>query len=234
MCTRKMEVWWYSRSVMLKVLVFDTGSGGEMFADYIEQELAVVEVLRELHYEMETDCSLKEMQLLTEAALLPHIGKVDVIVLASYEITLATLKFLQRKYPRQKFVGFWPRLCRRLERFPDGRRVMLLASKAVQQSAAYNRELEELNRFEIIESEHGEWAEVEAGMASAEDLRKERKKTGEIDAILVYCTDYHYMKRTFEKLYGWQVRVIDDYAGVFRDTCLALGLRGVDGGRSRF
>lgn len=205
-----------------------------MFADYVERELAVIEVVRELHYEMDKGYSLKEMQLLTEAALIPYIGRVDLIVLASYEITAATLTFLQRRHPRQKFVGFRPRLSRRLEDFPDGRRVMLVASRSVQQSAAYNRELEDLERFELVESEHGEWAEVEAGMASAEDLRKERRKTGEIDAILMYCTDYRYLRRTFEKLYGWQVKVIDDYAGVFRDICLALKLRGVDGGRSRF
>lgn len=205
-----------------------------MFADYVERELAVVDVVRELHYEMNTNCSLEEMRMLTEAILLRHIGKANVIVLASYEISLATLEYLQRKYPQQKFVGFRPRLSQMLDKFPSGRRVMLLASRAVQQSAAYNHELEDLERFEIIESEHGEWAGVEAGIASVEDLRKERRKTGKVDAILMYCTDYRYMKRTFEKIYGWQVRIYDDYAGVFRDTCMALGLRGVDGGRSRF
>ena len=219
---------------MLKIVIFDTGTGGEMFADYVEQELAVVEVVRELHYEMAADCSLGEMRLLTEAALLPHIGKADVIVLASYEITSAALTFLQRKYPRQKFLGFRPRLSRRLGGFPDGKRIMLVASRIVQRSAAYNHELEDLGRFKLVESEHDDWAEVEAGLASVEDLRREQRKIGKIDAILMYCTDYRYLGRTFEKLYGWQVKVIDDYAGVFRDICLALGLRGVDGGRNHF
>ncbi len=205
-----------------------------MFADYVEQELAVVEVVRELHFELDTKRSLKELCALTEAALVPYIGKADVIVLASYEITLATLPFLQKKYPGQKFIGFRLRLSQRLERLPDGRRVMLLASNSVQHSAAYARELDTLERFEIVESTHEEWAEIEAGLASAEDLRKERRKTGDVDVILMYCTDYRYMRRTFEKIYGWNVKVIDDYAGVFRDTCLALGLRGVDGGRSRY
>ena len=215
-------------------MIFDTGVGGELFADFVENELAIVDVVRELHYELNTNYSLGDLRVMIEAALLRHIGKADVIVIASYELTLAALTFLQRKYPYQKFVGFQPRLSDRLDRLPNGKRVMMLASGIVQRSAAYARELESLERFEVIESEHDDWAEVEAGMASAEDLRKERRRTGTVDAILMYCTDYRYMKKTFEKIYGWNVKIIDDYDGVFRDTCLALGLRGVDGGRKRF
>ena len=205
-----------------------------MFAEYVERELAIVDVVRELHYELDPRCSVGDICVAVEAALLRHIGRVDVIVLASYEVTLAALGYLQRKYPRQKFVGFQPRLSRRLGKLRDGRRVMLVASEVVQRSAAYNRELAELSRFTVVESEHDEWADAEAGRASAADLRKECRKTGKVDAILMYCTDYRYLRRTFEQMYGWQVKIFDDYEGVFRDTCLALGLRGIDGGRARF
>ena len=208
-----------------------------MFADYVERELVVVDVIRELRYELNLGRTTEEMRVLTEAALLPYIGKVEVIVLASHELTLATLTFLQERYPEQKFVGFWPRLSRVLTIRPRGKRVMMLASSVVQRSAEYSREREELKRLEVaevVETERSEWVDVEAGRANAGFLRNELQKTGKVDVVLMYCTDLHNMRAKFEEIYGWRVMVVDDYAMVFRETCAALGLRGVDGGRGRF
>lgn len=91
---------------MLKVVVFDSGWGGELVADFLMEELITVEVVRAIDWTHAPYCgkSVDEICALADAALMRHIGVVDVIVLGGYAVSLA-LNFLREKYPGQKFVG---------------------------------------------------------------------------------------------------------------------------------
>lgn len=91
---------------MLKVVVFDSGWGGELVADFLMEELTTVEVVRAIDWTRAPYCgkSVEEICELAEATLKRHIGEADVIVLGGYAVSLA-LDFLHEKYPRQKFVG---------------------------------------------------------------------------------------------------------------------------------
>lgn len=91
---------------MLKIVVFDSGWGGELVADYLDKELGVVEVIRVIDwanapYENKT---VEEIVDLAECHLRNYIGKVDAIVLGGYVVSLA-LDALKSRYPKQKFVG---------------------------------------------------------------------------------------------------------------------------------
>ncbi len=91
---------------MLKVVVFDSGWGGELVADFLMEELTTVEVVRAIDWTHAPYCgkSVDEICALAEAVLARHIGEADVIVLGGYAVSLA-LDFLREKYPGQKFVG---------------------------------------------------------------------------------------------------------------------------------
>ena len=91
---------------MLKVVVFDSGWGGELVADFLMEELTTVEVVRVIDWAHAPYCgkSVAEICELVDTALQRYIGEVDLIILGGYAVSLA-LEFLCEKYPRQKFVG---------------------------------------------------------------------------------------------------------------------------------
>lgn len=91
---------------MLKVIVFDGGWGGRNVANYLAEELGIVEVKCVIDnnprpYELmdpEEICSL------VEESLKPYLDKVDLIVLGGYMSSIA-LDILQDRHPSQRFVG---------------------------------------------------------------------------------------------------------------------------------
>ena len=92
---------------MRKVVVFDSGYGGELFADRLEAEIPVIEVIRVIDWR-NAETLLKnprQARLATEAALRPYIGEVDLIILANQLLTITSIKYFKRKYRNQAFLG---------------------------------------------------------------------------------------------------------------------------------
>lgn len=91
---------------MLKVVVFDGGWGGELVADYLSRELKTIEIVRVIDWDNAPydDKTLPEIERLSRKNLDNYIGKVDLIVLGGYAVSLA-LRTLKQKFPEQKFVG---------------------------------------------------------------------------------------------------------------------------------
>lgn len=91
---------------MLKVVVFDGGWGGRNVANYLAEELGVIDV------ECITTCGSQPYELMSpdeicavvEESLKPYIGKADLIVLGGYMSSIA-LDVLRDRYPDQRFVG---------------------------------------------------------------------------------------------------------------------------------
>lgn len=91
---------------MLKVVVFDGGWGGEIVADYLENELGVVEIIRvtdwaNAPYDGKT---IAEVRKLTCACLAQYMNKVDLVVLGGYTVSM-TEDYLRQHYQHQKIVG---------------------------------------------------------------------------------------------------------------------------------
>ncbi len=91
---------------MLKVLVYDSGWGGELVADYLANELKVVEVTRlidwrNLPYGTKSSSEIKH--LLCEN-LKNHIGKVNLVVLGGFVVS-EYIEYLRKQFPNQAFVG---------------------------------------------------------------------------------------------------------------------------------
>ena len=93
---------------MFKVVVFDGGYGGELFADRLKEELPIIEVIRVIDWRNADRLlySAKSARKVAKEALLPYIGRVDLIILANHLLTLTSLKYFERKFKEQKFIGF--------------------------------------------------------------------------------------------------------------------------------
>lgn len=91
---------------MLKIVVFDSGWGGELVADFLMRELTTVEVVRAIDWAHAPYCgkSVEEICELADLNLRRFVGEVDLIVLGGYAVSLA-LGYMKEKYPQQKFVG---------------------------------------------------------------------------------------------------------------------------------
>ena len=92
---------------MLKIIVFDSGYGGELFADQLEETFPVVEVIRVIDWRNADEFLKNKRSARREAlkALRPYIGRADLIVLANYYLTATSLKYFKRKFKNQKFIG---------------------------------------------------------------------------------------------------------------------------------
>ena len=99
--------WREERIFMLKIVVYDGGYGGELFADQLEEELSVAEIIRVIDWRNADQllCSPKKARKTAMRALDPYIGQVDLIVLANYFLTATSLKYFTRKFKSQQFVG---------------------------------------------------------------------------------------------------------------------------------
>ena len=120
---------------MLKVVVFDSGYGGEFFADQLEKELPILDVVRVIDWRNADPIlsSPRKARKIAKADLRPYIGKVDLIIFANHLLTLTSLKHFQRKYRNQKFLGLGLKL-------PDTfvkRDVLILTTKAVTKTINY-------------------------------------------------------------------------------------------------
>ena len=227
---------------MLKIAVFDSGWGGELVADAIEEELSVVEVIRVIDWRNApyADKPLAEVRGCTEVALEPYIGRVEVIVLASYEASLA-LDYLRERYPEQKFVGFRLNL-NKLVKYPaEIGKVLVLSNPRVYQACR-----EELARTEtpdglraeavIGDTERGDWMGL---IDEGEMTRAILKRTltehldPEVSTVVLANTHFWDVKGELERLLGWRARVVDERRQFLHGLCLALGLRGVDGWRAK-
>ncbi len=117
---------------MLKLVVYGLGWGGELVADYLAEELQMVEVTRVIDWDLRPDPQQPlAMDKLYDGAirsLANHFGKTDLIVLGGYTVA-GLINLLQQNFPEQRFVtlGVDLRSVLRTRNYP--RQVVLLMDK---------------------------------------------------------------------------------------------------------
>ncbi len=220
--------------LMLKVVIFDSGWGGEMFADYVEEQIKVIDVIRVIDWRNApyNKHTKEEIIRLSEAALYPYIGNVNVIVLASNEVTAVALDYLKKKYPEQKFVGFnWDEL-----RKWSTRRILVLTTGLVKQSNDYLKAKKNWVKAKIKECLCEDWAQlIDDGELTNEKIEADigNNKAYDPDVIMLGCTQFADIKNTLSKIFGWRTTIIDNYRPTLQELCHALGFLGGDGERRR-
>lgn len=211
---------------MLKVVVFDGGFGGELFADYIERELAVVDVIRVIVWRDldKLTKNPKTARQVTETALARYIGRADVIVLANHLVSTLDLSYFRYKYPQQKFLGFsFPN--------PKTKTAVILTTKALHSSSAYRAMVHKM-KTKIKTVDCDDWVPLVDDAELTEDqVRHDLADVKDFSpgSIVLAHTNFVDIKKMLIKVFGPHVRFEDGFKETFKNLVSVLGFRGLDG-----
>lgn len=213
---------------MLKIAVFDCGFGGELFADHLENELPIVQVIRVIDRRSAGDCfrNWHDARKAAEKAIRPYLGKVDLIVIANYLLASTSLTYFRRKYKAQKFIGF----SLYQKRIINKRPTLVITTKATTRSLTYVNFAHRIKAKTVcfdtwpLLIDHGAMTDdkfrrdLNAAMSHISDFSPKQ--------ILLACGHFTELKPAFRSVFGHNVRIIDGYDDVMHDVYAALNLRG--------
>lgn len=158
---------------MLKVVVFDGGYGGQVVAKYLAEELSVVEVkcvIDKKHGLYDTK-SFTQVCLRVEKNLRIYIGKVDLIVLGGYTVSLA-VEYLRELYPNQKFVSVGINYYRILKSSNYPTRITVMMNEPLIESSLCEELKENLPYSTLAVPDCSGWNQLAgAGQLSSEVIR---------------------------------------------------------------
>lgn len=214
---------------MLKIVVFDCGYGGELFADQLESELPVVNVIRVIDWRnSETILTQpKKARLVAENALKPYLGKVDLIIIANYSISTTSLNYFRRKYKNQKFVG----LSLKSRRMLVKRSTLILTTTATTKSLTFFTLAMRTGAKTICLDS---WPPmIDAGTLTNDNIESSLVSAlGELrdfspEQILLFCSQFSLFIPKFRKFFGHNTRIVDSFDDAIRDTYKILHLKGL-------
>ena len=219
----------------LPIGVFDSGLGG------ISVLKELIALMPEEHYLYFGDSAnapygtrtTEEVKLLTlNAAAMLYERGVKALVVACNTATAAAITQLREEYPNLIVVGIEPALKMATDRFPRGH-VGIMAT----QVTLREEKLEHLvGRFPDVTVEKipapGLVELVEQGKTQSEETEALLREilnpyVGRLDAIVLGCTHYPFVKDTVQKILGEGVEVLDGGAGTARQTKRLLEERGL-------
>lgn len=214
---------------MRKIVVFDSGYGGELFADKLEAELPVVEIIRVIDWRNAENIlkSPRKARKAAEAALRPYIGEVDLIILANQLLTITSLKYFRKKYKNQAFLGLG------LEPPKSTKKTtLILTTKALNKTLPYHYFLLKLKSrattlcFDAWPNliDDGVITDKDIGEAAEEYFISSKEKP---DSIILACSHFSNLKDELRNLFGYNVKIYDDTEDTIRKTYQSLHLRGV-------
>jgi glutamate racemase len=204
----------------MKFVVFDTGTGGKLFAKKLRGAMPgvqVVEVIDDTNspYGNKSEAAIRR---LSEAALRPYIGRVAVIVIACNTVTAVAIDYLRQRYPEQIFVGMEPMLKPATMLTKTGK-IMVLATDATKNSARYKNLKYKWGRgVEIFEPNCKKWAgKIDHGEMNDEVLRMslEPYMNKGVDVVALACTHFVAVKSQVQQLM-LGAKVIDPFEAVIR------------------
>ena len=170
------------------------------------------------------------MLTLNAAAMLCERG-IKALVVACNTATAAAIELLRKEYPDIVVIGIEPALKMATDRFPRGH-VGIMAT----QVTLREEKLEHLvGRFPDAKVERipapGLVELVEQGKAESPEAEELLRKIltpylGQLDAIVLGCTHYPFVKAAVRKVLGELVTIVDGGAGTARHTKRCLEERG--------
>ena len=221
---------------MLKVVVFDGGYGGEFFADKLEAELPILEVIRVIDWR-NAELFLtnpRHARKAAEAALRPYMGKVDLIIMANYLLTLTSLKYFKRKYKEQKFVGL------NLKK-PDTfikRDVLVITTKAITRTVNYYNFLLRMKRKARTMVQDNWPGDIDDGELTEQEIRDTIEdflvsRNIAPEEVVLACSQFNDIKPVLRGIFGQNLRIYDGFDDTVRMTCKTLKIRGGVGKKAK-
>ena len=214
---------------MLKIVVLDCGYGGEFLADRIEEEIGIVEVIRVIDWR-HSEQYLKDPKTarsLAAVVLRPYIGKVDLIIIANHLLSLSSLNFFSRKFPKQKFIGL------KLKQ-PDTfikKNTLILTTKAVTKTLAYRSFVFRLKRRVktlCVDS----WPEkIDEGELDSLEIKETighfvEQKGFTPDEIILGCSQFDDIRLVLKRIFGRKTKIYSSFDDTIREACKLLKIRG--------
>lgn len=223
---------------MLKVVVFDSGYGGEFFADKLKEELPILDIIRVIDWRHARNYqkSVRSARRAAKTALAPYLEQVDLIIFANHFLSISSLGYFKRKYPMQKFLGL-------NLTYPDTfipRDVLILATSAVTKTPRYHlfrlrlrfkrkfRDLTLDNWPTRIDDGDLTSEEVEDTLASF--LFRENFRPKE---VVLACSQFYDIKGDLRDLLGHNLKIYDSFSDAIRRTTKVLGIRGGTGRKQK-
>ena len=217
---------------MLKVVVFDSGYGGELFADQLKEALPIIDVIRVIDWRNAEGLLLspKNARKIAENALRPYINRTDLIIFANHLLSATSLKYFKRKYKSQKFLGF-------NFKSPDTfkkQETLILTTKAVTKTIGFQNFLIHLKRRTKTLSldswpekiDDGELSEMEINETLKKYLFKDNFSPQE---VILACSQFSDIKCEIKKSLGQNIKIYDSFNDAIKDTHKILNLRGGTG-----
>ena len=215
---------------MLKIVVFDSGYGGEFFADCLAEELPIVEILRVINWR-EADKILLSPHTARKVAiesLRPYIGKVDLIIFANYLLSLTSLKYFQRKFKNQKFLGL-------SLKDPDTfikQDTLILSTKAVTKTISYGNFVFRLKR-DVKTLNLDSWpAKIDDGELNFTEIRQTLDKflikfpKFRPSEVILASSQFNDIKKELKKFFGQSLKIYDGFDDTIRRVSKTLNIRG--------
>ncbi len=209
-------------------MIFDSGYGGEAFADYLENEIPIVEIIRVIDWRNAKEIleNSRRARKIAEEALRPYIGKVDLIFFANHLISLTSLKYFRRHYKNQTFLGF--KLSNPQEFV--SRPTLILTTQALTKTISFHNYLFRFHSDKkVICLDH--WpALIDDGELTDDmvrsDLEKYFSKNIHPEVLVLTCSQFSDIKEQLRKVIGHNIKIKDSFADSTRQICKTLKIRG--------
>lgn len=214
---------------MLKVVVYDGGYGGEFFADQLEKELPILDIIRVIDWRNADQLLMSpaKARRAAKSALRPYIGKVDLIIFANYLLTITSLKYFQRKYKDQKFLG----LPLKQPKSSTRRDTLILTTRAVTKTINYHNFIFHIKRKTRTLTLDRWPTEIDDGELTEQEIKNTieafltRKKLTPQEIILA-CSQFSDIKPELKRALGTNLKIHDSVNDTIRNTCKVLHIRG--------
>ena len=219
---------------MLKIVVFDSGWGGELFADYLEETLPVVKVIRVIDWRNSNAITshAKSARVAAEAALRPYLGDVDLIVFANHLLSLTSLRYFRRKYPQQEFIG----MTLDPPRSPVERNILVLTTRAVHRSVSYRHLIWRLGTGKCKTLTLDDWpAKIDDGELTSSEISQTfvsaSIKPSCPHNIVLACSQFSDIREQLYDYFNKNIKIYDGFEDTLQQICRILKIRGGTGRR---
>lgn len=213
---------------MLKVVVYDDGYGGELFADQLEAELPVLEVIRVIDWRNSKilQSNPRRARKIAEAALRPYIGKVDLIIFANYLVALTSLKYFVKKYENQTFLGLHLTSPSSISK----KEILILGTKTFSRLWSFRNYTFRLQAHITTACLDGWPAAIDDGELSIDDIRERighySKLSSPPEGLIMTCSNFHHIKPELRAIFGRNIKIYDDFKVLIQQVSKTLKIRG--------